>query len=508
MKYKYFKIAIPVLILASTVFSGCKKNFLDINDNPNNPTDKNITPELIFNQAANAVGARMASQNFRFVDNWMGYFSPPGDFAIQQDETSYNVDFSFFEGPWQGHYNILFDLHQAEIKARAKGDTVLAGASMVLAVKLWQELVDMFGDIPYSQAFQYQLTRTPAYDKAQDIYNDLQKKLDTAINFLQQTPRKNFPNYIGSIIRIGNEVLGTASNATPVPIKVGHWIKFANTLKLRLLIRQSQLPTLNPAPEIAKILANGGVLGAGESVASNPGYSNETGKQMPFYGNYAFTPTGADANTSTRANSYIVSRMTGDPRIKRFFTPVGTTVVGTVYGLASGNPAGAASSKVGPGTAGSATMDQWILPSFESMFLYAEAVARGWMPGNAQTAYEAAVTESFVWLGLTSGDAATYLAGAGSWSANAGATVASQTKFIAYQKYLALTTIDPLEAWSDLRRLNMLTNTSYISVNPSKISNVLPVRFLYPQSEYTTNSTNVNAEGTINMFTSKIFWQP
>ena len=151
------------------------------------------------------------------------------------------------------------------------------------------------------------------------------------------------------------------------------------------------------------------------------------------------------------------------------------------------------------------------MPSFESMFLEAEAIARGWMPGNAQQAYQNAVRESFTWLGVPNAVSAanTYMANQAiaDWD-NAGATPASRAKFIAYQKYIALAGIDPLEAWSDLRRLNMIPNTGYISVNPGKLSNTLPVRLLYPQSEYTTNAANVNAQGAQNQFTSKLFWQP
>ncbi len=91
------------------------------------------------------------------------------------------------------------------------------------------------------------------------------------------------------------------------------------------------------------------------------------------------------------------------------------------------------------------SQDQFIYPSFESMFLYAEAAARGWIPGaDPQAAYMAAVTESFVWLGVPNADsaAASYMANNddANW-ANAGSTVLSQAKFIVYQKYIALTAI-------------------------------------------------------------------
>ncbi len=58
---------------------------------------------------------------------------------------------------------------------------------MILSAKVFQELVDEFGDIPYSQAFQSNIYPHPAYDKAQDIYNSLLLSLDTAITYMQQT---------------------------------------------------------------------------------------------------------------------------------------------------------------------------------------------------------------------------------------------------------------------------------------------------------------------------------
>jgi hypothetical protein len=498
MKYLRNKFIIPVLVV--TLLSSCDKDYLDINDDPNRVTDANITPELIFTQAADAVGRRQASGNFGFINNWMGYSSTSGDFAIDQTETSYAIDFSFGDALWQNHYGVLFDLANAKQKAQEKGDGVLAGASMVLAAKLWQELVDIYGNVPYTQAFKNSETRSPAYDDDAAIYTAVQKSLDSAIFYLEGTERSTFNSV--DIITGGD------------PAK---WIRFANTLKLRMLIRQSEVAGFNPAPEIAKIIAKGGVLQSGESINVNPGYVNENNKQSPFYANYGFTPTGADASTVTRANAYFVSLLTtaGDPRKERYFAAPsgGGAITGTVYGLSAGNPRGAQSSKFGAGLIASATQPQWILTSVESLFLQAEAIARGWMPGDAKTAYEAAVNESFIWLGVPNAvtAAATYRANnplTAEWASVAAGTTLQKAKFITYQKYISLAGIDALEAWADLRRLNMIPNTGYISANPSKISTTLPLRLLYPQSEYTTNADNVNAQGTINQFTTKIFWQP
>jgi hypothetical protein len=500
------KQSLFIALLAAAAFSGCSKGYLNVNADPNRVTDANVTAELIFPNAEVSVGARAAGGNFLFLDHWVGYIAQNGTFAPQQNEITYNIDFTFGNTVFFNYYDNLFDLYQSQHKGLAEGDTALAGASLVMYAKLFQEVVDVFGDVPYSQAFQVAKITSPAYDKAQDIYNDLQKKLDTAITFLQAAPSNAFAT--ADIINHGNENL---------------WILWANTIKLRLLIRQSQVAGFSPTAEMAKIIANGGVLQAGQSISVNPGFSNQAGKQNITYSGLGFTPTGVQATTADNANAYIVRLLNAqsDPRLSRYFYPVGfagSTFVGDVFGeLQSNLPTSAQSSYFGPGiigpasgsgdpTAGSgAAQNQYITPAYESMFWWAEAVARGWAPGDPAAAYFNAIRENFNWLGVPT-DSATAASYVSAHPYPAFSTADSNATFLAYQKYLANVTIDPLEAWSDIRRLNMLSDNGYISAAPGKLSNTLPVRLLYPETEYTSNSVNVLKEGTLNPFTSKIFW--
>src|SRR5436190_17206555 len=161
MKYVN-KTLLLIAISAGLILSGCKKDFLDVNQDPNRVTDQNITPELLFTQAEVAVGDRAAGGPasssgaklpLQFAQSWVGYMAANGDFARDPTETSYNIDFSFGNTLFLSYYNTLFDLHQAEVKGLAAHDSVIAAASMILSAKLFQELVDIFGDIPYSQAF-------------------------------------------------------------------------------------------------------------------------------------------------------------------------------------------------------------------------------------------------------------------------------------------------------------------------------------------------------------------
>jgi len=173
------RILIATLALVS-LFAGCSKEYLDVNNDPNRTTDENITPDLLFTQAATAAGYRTigtaiggegAKTELQYAQNWVGYMAGTGDFAVEQIETTYNIDFAFGDNSWQRDYGVLFDLHLTKTKALEAGNKVLAGAAMILSAKMFQDITDTYGDVPYSQAFQTDVYKHPAYDKAQDVYN-------------------------------------------------------------------------------------------------------------------------------------------------------------------------------------------------------------------------------------------------------------------------------------------------------------------------------------------------
>ncbi len=153
-----------------------------------------------------------------------------------------------------------------------------------------------------------------------------------------------------------------------------------------------------------------------------------------------------------------------------------------------------------------------------SLFLQAEAVQRGWLPGDPKEAYLAAVKESFRWLNVgrsrqnpALSDAvfeAWYEAQDQAGNPNVSWDDAPDPyKLLMFQKHLAMNTIAPLEAWTDYRR-----NGAYpvipLSADPGRTSPVLPVRLPYPLADYFYNAENVREQGEINIFTDKIWWMP
>jgi hypothetical protein len=476
---------------------GCKKSYIDdINKNPNTVSGDAVTAELILPNALSNGAARITA--YGWLNNWMGYWSPSGSFAPNTEESTYNITNTFNEGGnWSANYNVLFDLALVERKAAAEGLDFYIACAKVVKSQLFQNLVDMYGNVPYSQSFNATI-KSPAYDKGEDIYLDLQKQLDEAINILKTKPvAPKAAQY--DLVFQGN---------------ANRWIKYANTLKLRLLIRQTQVTGFNPASEIAKITANGGgFLMAGENAAAVPpgGYLNQVGKQNPYYAVYGLLPNGSEANDFFRANNHVLNMLksNSDTRLTRLFRPAvnptnpADPYIGTTYGLPPSTALeGPRTSNIGLGINKSFAMPMWYITSFESLFFQAEAIQRGWLPGNAQAAYEAAVTESFAWLGLGAVNATSYLAG--SFANWAGAS--NKLNLIITQKYIANTGINPIEAYSDWRRLGIPATSGFVSQNPSRVSNTLPVRLNYPSSETLVNSANVAAQGTVNVFTSNVFW--
>ena len=89
------------------------------------------------------------------------------------------------------------------------------------------------------------------------------------------------------------------------------------------------------------------------------------------------------------------------------------------------------------------------------------------------------------------------------------ATAPDKLKLLAYQKYLALSSLDAMETWTDYRR-NGYYPVLQLSQNSGRSSLVLPVRLLYPSTELSNNASNVPAVGRLagSQFTDKIWWMP
>lgn len=474
------------LYLLFVLIAGCKKDFLDVNTNPNSPPFATIG--LLLPNALKVTDSNQVLA-YTFICGWMQQWAISVSYAPNgSDFTTYRETTDFGNSVWQNIYNNLEDYDYVETNATTANKPFYIAAAKIMKTFNFQQLIDMFGDIPYSGAFQGTRNLRPVYQDAQTIYDSLIIELNKAINLMSSS---------NAIEDDGGDVLFKG--------KTTSWIQFANSLKLRILMRQSAMPGRNGyiKDEIHKIMLNQkGFLT--EDAGVNPGYSNDASKQNNLYA-YFYNTRGTYTMGYWVANQNSIDfyKDNDDPRLPYFFTKsLLQEYTGNVLGLSTYTRD--SSSKFGPGVLKTASQPGILMLLAESYFLQAEAAQKNFMNGDAQDLYESGVIASFVFLGSTEQAAKSYLKSSDpdvNWS-----KAPDKIKLIITQKWAAENTITPFEEWCDYRRTGFpqipLTKSPFVDVK------AIPVRILYPSSEYQTNAANIPDQSPNAHHTDKLFWMP
>ncbi len=507
MKFKTLIIAALVVLVGN----GCKtKDFLNINTNPNQlPT---ASPNYLFTNALNVSASNMLLSN-ETGTYWSGQWTQGNGYIINTAQFVYqftNGDFNY----WDGYYDNLQDYQFVINNADANGQKFLKGPAKVMKAMLFQQLVDLYGNIPYTDALKGAAILAPKFDDQKAIYESLITLLDEAIVDLKANP------FTGSF---GSSDIVFAGNVTK-------WAQFANSLKMRILIRQAKVAGRETyiKTEINKIVAEGSGFLTGEEagIGGTTFFQPAAGQLNPIYDRWGYDATGAKRalNNYPRPTQFLINSLkaSGDTlRMKRIAYATGgengnnpgvstkaevaANYAGTPFGASSGYlPAN--TSSVGPSllVKGDFNRKFIIMTAAEVQFLLAEAKQRYsdvTLPNTAQMYFENGITQSFRVLGANTAGAAAYK---GSTIQNYD-WVASTDKLaaIAIQKWIALTNFSGLESWAEYRRTNLPVIPQSVQVPEASKR---PLRLFYPNSEGGSNAANVTAQGTIDPFSTKLFW--
>jgi hypothetical protein len=499
MKKKY-------ILLTSLFFAigmaGCKKGFLSQEVNPNQPSV--ASPQNLLTGAEGATAQRLNGSQYNWISVWMGYTTPSGNYVPSPTLEQYsftNTNFQVFNSIYANLANYQSIVTQAAANPSLNNFSAIA---QIMSDLGYQELVDNYNDVPYSQALNSAKYLFPAYDPGQTVYNGIMSNLDAAIALINSSTSATNPGSSDAIFG-GN---------------MANWKKFANTLKLRIALRQSNL-TANTAAlktEVQKT-ASEGYLDDNTFALCNPGYLNSdinSGQQSPFYLYYGYSAAGSEqgGHAYYRANNFYVGLLTnlGDTRLPQVFAPVPATgkVTGLTLGASNGALTNSVTSPYGPGIDQGPTMNATIIDGAQACFLLSEGVLSGYVTtGTAQDYYQRGITASFKAVGLTAAQAAAYYNQPGVANVNWAASSANYEQAIITQKYIALVGYGPFEAYNEYRR----TGYPLLAANRSVKSGALgtgpvPSRIYYPSTEFSSNLSAVSAEPAINPFgTPLIFWQ-
>ena len=162
-----------IFVLSALVSLGaCKKDYLDINKDPNRILS--ATPVAVLPAAMTATAANVVN-TYNSYGSWaVGYMAKSGQVNGYAPERTYNYTSNFYQGMWNSTYDNLND-YEFIIKQTAEDPNAknLHAIANIMKAYNYQLLVDAYGDLPYTEALQGASVLTPKYDKAEDVDPDV-----------------------------------------------------------------------------------------------------------------------------------------------------------------------------------------------------------------------------------------------------------------------------------------------------------------------------------------------
>ncbi len=489
MKRITYHISLAIATFAMLTITGCKKDFLDINRNPNNPVDVDV--KFILPSAQANLAYTVGNQLSVVGGLWSQYWTQGPNANQYNDIDRYFYAHTDADRPWRALYaGTLKDLDAMEAKANEEGKQNYAAIAKILRAYTLQLVTDAWGDVPYTEALKgFEGNVNPKYDSQESIYDALPTMIDEGIALLdpsKETPHGDDLMYEGDLLL---------------------WYKFANTLKLKVYLRQVNIrPGITAAGIAAMPSDPTEYLESGEDASVH--YIDEKFRQNPLY--TTVLALGPAKNIFASKTSVDFLTNINDPRLEDYYE---TTAGGTYVGILQG---AARNTALFPPPVNDNNYSQFnetqiiapdvvvrLMSASESMFLQAEAIARGYMAGDDATTYETAIEDSWnQWSNATSniGDLPTYLAQSAVAYPASGSTN-DKVKAIITQKWIAMNGNQNFESWTEWRRTGfpdffITSNTSVLGANE------FPARLLYSSDELTTNA-NVMTGKTI---TDKVWW--
>ncbi len=497
MYKKYKGVAVAMLAALVITSTSCRK-YLDVNTNPN--VAFNSEPRLLLPSAelaiGSAVGVDMDINGSIWVQHWTQSTSAGQYKYLEQYQPTANK----YDRVWGLFYSqALPDLQRMDSLAKQANLSQYRAIGKLLTAYSYQAITDAWGDVPFSQALQGQPEQgnitSPKSDRQTDIYDGLIKMVDDGLALIN-----------------GADVNHPTTDDVIYGGDMAKWRNFGYTLRLKLFMRLSEVNPAKAQAGVASTFAaatasGGGFLTTGQDAQIN--YYTTAGNQNPLYLETKFLGQNMVAS-STSIDSL---KSNNDPRISKFYSlGTGTTTYnGQRQGITVLPAATAAAVSIpnpltgGVTVAGGATAPVKLITVYESKFLQAEAVARGWAAGSGSDSvlFAQGVLANFTAYGVSTTDtvARNYLSGSYWGRYPASGSAAQKVRHIITQKWFSMNGNQGFEAWTEWRRTGY-PNFLVLSASPSRQVNQFPTIFLYPDVEV---SRNANFPGQ-HVVTDRVYW--
>lgn len=458
------KIKLVILhLLTILVIVSCSD--LDINRDPDSLLPEQVPMNREFPGATTGVATSAGSYYALIGGFWSQYFTQSS--AANQYKTidNYSIGVLDLNGAWSSMYDAILDLRNVKKNAQETGHWDYYLMSTVMEAYAFQVLTDSYGAVPYTQAANPEIL-APAFDQPDVIYDGLVANLKDALSKdISTSPTDIIP---------GTDDLVFGGN-------MDNWKRFANTMLLKLYLRQTNSRPAVAQQGIQQLLTSGAQFLT--SNASITQYINEANRSNPLYEtDRRQLNVATNLRASTTLYSYLDSN--NDPRFSYFYENGPSQDQGDYDNSANST---AAVIKL------SATDPVYFISASESYFLQAEANLRYNGGSNVQTLYESGVNAAFAQWGITPG---TLLTGTYAYP---NSTMNDNLKAIITQKWISFFPGKGYEAFFEQKRTNIPAISSVAQSNSAYVPGELaysitgttggkfPKRIVYPVSESQTN---------------------
>lgn len=521
------------LLLSVSTLVGCKKDLEDKFNNPEKVLDPNL-PGLFTGMLNND---RVAAKYWNVRTFLM---QMPGVYAqtsyISNGNTIYQQSDGYSQQYWDDFYStggngsgVMAQYRVMELKynslsaAEQANQKAIMQAAKVVLIEQAAKMVDLWGDIPYSAAGSLTSTSTinnPKYDEQKALYTTFITDLAAAgTYFNSNTTTAAFSK--SDILLKGNMNL---------------WARYANSLRLRLLMRISKTDETTARTAVLQMLGNQTTtpLVDGGNVGSyNPGSSDILLQPLT---NSTSDLHDAFFEGSWYATDYALNTVmlpANDPRIPVIYDKFGRTVSGKFVQNSGykAMPVTFTTTQQENSFADYSVLDSAtflynqklpgiLITASEVNFLKAEAYERWGSTADAKTAYDNALRQSVTFYhylnNLNQGGgfknvAAPAASVVDTWVNASTATYAGASAdklaLIYNQKWIHYGVLQSTEAWSEYRRTGFPVLT-FPTAGKLSGFDTPPTRLIYPAKEKTLNSTNYQAVQSKDTRKTKIFWMP
>ncbi len=462
---KYLRI-FAMVALCSLSLASCE-SFLDINKNPNYPSE--ATCETLLPSVC-ATTVVQLGYNGEVMGIMFNQYCTQGNSTNQYNSlVNYTLTASSYTGFWSNAYgNTLPDLRILERMAEEKGYWNYWLIAKVIEAYNWSLLIDLYEDVPFTEALNAEEFPYPNYDNGKTvIYPAIISMLDEAI---------------------AKESAATASGQPTIANKdyyfngnISKWVAFAKSLKLKLYMKDFDANK----SAIQSLLSSGGLL---EEDCAVTCWEDATNKGNPFYeSNIRQLNTQENVRASHTFIEYMIAN--NDVRLNYIYeptyestqNPAATSLRDRFEGL----PSGTKPPTDGDGGVAITASSRWLqhysdpvylMNHAEAHLLQAEAYARLGDAANAKAQYEEGVLAGFERWGL---DGSSYIAAGGAYEFDE----SNMVKCIMLQKWVSYAKANALDGWFDRNRTGYPALAGTITV---RVDDTNPAAGLTPGYELGT----------------------